>query len=63
MTAGTMTAGRKCRICNGPLCPKLVVREMMYGTRDAFDYHQYQDCGCLQISEVPEDLGKYYPRD
>jgi len=36
---------------------------MMYGTRDAFDYHQYQDCGCLQISEVPEDLGKYYPRD
>jgi len=53
----------KCRICNGPLGHALAVREMMYGTRDEFDYYQCQECGCLQISEIPDDIEKYYPEN
>lgn len=36
-------------------------REMFYGTREAFDYFQCAECGCLQIREIPEDIGRYYP--
>jgi SAM-dependent methyltransferase len=34
---------------------------MMFGTLDAFDYFECADCGCLQINEVPNNLGDYYP--
>ena len=61
--AASMPVNSKCRICNGPLGPALTVREMMYGTRDEFDYHQCHDCACLQISKIPEDIGKYYPEN
>ena len=36
---------------------------MMLGTRDEFDYVQCGKCGCLQIEEVPDNLGEYYPQD
>lgn len=56
-------AGR-CRICgnaggNRPHAP----REMMFGTRERFDYLECGACGCLQIVEVPDDLGRHYPPD
>ncbi|MBI5003540.1 class I SAM-dependent methyltransferase [Candidatus Kaiserbacteria bacterium] len=34
---------------------------MMFGTRDEFKYIECASCGCVQISEVPADLGRYYP--
>jgi 2-polyprenyl-3-methyl-5-hydroxy-6-metoxy-1,4-benzoquinol methylase len=34
---------------------------MMFGTRDQFLYYECSGCGCLQISEVPENIDKYYP--
>lgn len=34
---------------------------MMFGTRDEFEYFQCHSCGCLQIADVPQNLGKYYP--
>jgi len=37
------------------------VKEMMFGFRDEFEYLECGDCGCLQISHVPEKLSKYYP--
>jgi SAM-dependent methyltransferase len=37
------------------------VREMMFGTKDTFDYFQCSNCGCLQIKSIPENLSKYYP--
>lgn len=61
LITASMPVDFRCRICNGPLGPALTVREMMYGTRDEFDYHQCHDCACLQISEIPEDIEKYYP--
>ena len=36
-------------------------REMMFGFRDPFAYFECGACGCLQIAEIPADLGKYYP--
>lgn len=52
-----------CRIC-GNRENNLVhhAREMMFGTRDPFDYLECGACGTLQISEIP-DLGRYYPKD
>lgn len=35
----------------------------MFGTRDEFTYWECSTCGCLQIAEIPERLGDYYPRD
>ena len=52
----------KCKVCgslggNQDFYP----REMMFGFRETFRYFQCHSCGCLQIAEVPEDLGPYYP--
>jgi len=54
----------QCRICsNVDGNETFTVREMMFGTRDAFAYIQCAACGCVQIAGVPEDLGRYYPAD
>lgn len=53
-----------CRICgvqqNHPIYD---VREMMFGTREVFRYFQCTVCGCLQIEEIPDDVGRFYPSD
>ena len=50
-----------CRICEheGDY-PLYHAREMMYGSREEFDYFQCQWCGCVQIREVPADLARHY---
>lgn len=51
-----------CRICGNKEKNKIyVAKEMMYGLRDEFEYLQCSLCKCLQIKEIPKDLGKYYP--
>jgi SAM-dependent methyltransferase len=52
-----------CRIC-GNTEKNLIhrTREMMFGTRDEFDYLECGRCGTLQIVEIP-DLSRYYPPD
>lgn len=50
-----------CRICDNVLNNKsFEAREMMFASRDVFDYFECSNCGCLNISEMPENLGKYY---
>lgn len=58
MTSSQLT----CRIC-GALGnhPTFIGREMMFGTREEFEYFQCNSCGCLQISDIPNDLGRFYP--
>jgi SAM-dependent methyltransferase len=52
----------RCSICgNASGNSVLVAREMMFGFRNAFAYFECAACGCLQIAEIPEDLGRYYP--
>lgn len=33
---------------------------MFLGTREKFDYVVCATCGCLQIAEIPKDLGRFY---
>ncbi len=56
--------GRKAHTCG--ICgtqgdmQSWLAREMMQGTREEFEYFECPVCGCLQIAEVPENLGDYY---
>src|SRR5690349_13426984 len=38
-------------------------KEMMFGFRDEFNYFQCPKCECLQISEFPDNISKYYPEN
>lgn len=51
-----------CRICkNEKNNQTYMVKEMLLGTRDEFRYFRCGECGCLQIDNPPNDLGRYYP--
>lgn len=53
-----------CRICgNFDGNTTWLVREMLHGTREPFDYFQCRACGCLQITKIPDDLGRFYPEN
>lgn len=51
-----------CVICNNSITlrDKLVVKEMMFGTQEEFEYYQCNRCEALQIKSVPENIFKYY---
>jgi len=34
---------------------------MMFGLREVFQYLECGSCGCLQLLNPPQDLGRYYP--
>ena len=51
----------KCRICSAKgLFQSYLVREMLKGTKDEFEYFVCDNCNCLQIAEVPDNLGDYF---
>ncbi|VAW09926.1 hypothetical protein MNBD_BACTEROID03-1861 [hydrothermal vent metagenome] len=51
-----------CRVCgNSENNTEYSAKEMMFGFRDEFKYFQCNDCDCLQIAIVPEDMSRYYP--
>lgn len=50
-----------CKICHNTFGNKSYsFREMMFGSKDVFEYFQCAECGCLQIREIPDDLLRYY---
>lgn len=52
----------RCRICgNSENNTYHIAKEMMYGSKDVFNYVECSVCECLQISEIPLDVEKYYP--
>lgn len=54
----------KCRICSSVNnTEEYVLKEMMFGTREEFEYFKCLNCGCLQIKQIPSNLEKYYPSD
>lgn len=53
----------KCEICDGTSGTAHLFREMMFGTRDEFEYWECESCGCLQACQVPENLSDYYPEN
>lgn len=53
----------KCSICyNEKENTAYTVREMMFGLKEPFTYFKCAKCGCLQISQFPADMDKYYPK-
>lgn len=52
-----------CRVCGGPAGATYLMSERMFGLGGAFPYFECTRCGCLQIAEIPADLGRYYPTD
>lgn len=54
----------KCRLCKAEgMFDSYLVREMMQDTKEEFEYFVCGECECLQIAEIPSDLGKYYGKD
>ena len=52
----------KCIICGqSGNYKEYLIKEMMFGTGDQFTYLECNNCGCLQIKDIPKDLNKYYP--
>lgn len=52
----------KCKICDNTENNKTYeVREMQFGFRDKFAYFQCAKCSCLQITDIPANISKYYP--
>lgn len=51
-----------CKLCGSTNTDApIMLREMMFGTREEFEYFRCQDCDTLQISDIPDDLSQYYP--
>jgi SAM-dependent methyltransferase len=51
-----------CKICGNTQGNKThQAREMLLGTRDAFTYLECSNCGCVQLLDIPIDMGRYYP--
>lgn len=52
-----------CRICGAinKSTDFYEVKEMMFGLNDSFLYFQCNECDCLQITEIPAIISKYYP--
>lgn len=57
-------AAQVCKVCGNSSNNQVYqVREMQLGLREVFDYMQCGNCGCMQLMEIPENLGKYYPNE
>ena len=53
-----------CRVCGtSGKFESYLAREMMQNKRDEFEYFVCNECNCLQIAEVPENLSEYYGKD
>src|SRR4051812_1009865 len=52
-----------CQVCSYSITDdhRHAAREMMFGTRETFDYFECTYCGCLQLHPVPHDLPRFYP--
>ena len=54
----------KCKIC-GEIRENHCynVKEMFYGTMEEFTYFECSHCHCMQIMDIPDNMGQYYGDD
>ena len=53
-----------CKVCGNISGNKWhAVKEMQLGLREMFTYMECGNCGCMQLMDIPENLGKYYPNE
>ena len=57
-----MTTAGRCRVCGSASVAPRRLEEMMYGSREPYDYYECSACGSLSIAEVPADLDRHYPQ-
>ena len=52
-----------CKICGGA-CENTVylLKNVRKDLQETFEYVKCSECGCLQIREIPENLGDYYDK-
>ncbi|MFC4871118.1 class I SAM-dependent methyltransferase [Negadavirga shengliensis] len=51
-----------CNVCQHKIAGEIVeVKEMMFGTGEAFQYGQCGNCGTIQLLNPPPDIEYYYP--
>ncbi|NNK45640.1 MAG: hypothetical protein HKP43_03315, partial [Altererythrobacter sp.] len=49
-----------CRICGADeSSERITAREMMFGSREAFEYEHFSVWGTLQIADIPDDLERF----
>ena len=55
---------KNCKICGNKENNKtFFAHEMMFGSREKFEYIKCGKCGCLQIKIIPNNLAEYYPQN
>lgn len=53
-----------CKVCGNQANNKMhQVKEMQLGLREMFTYMECENCGLMQLQDIPADLGKYYPNE
>jgi SAM-dependent methyltransferase len=53
-----------CKVCSNTNNNQLHhIKEMQLGLREMFTYMECGNCGCMQLQNIPADLGKYYPNE
>ena len=53
-----------CKICGNRASNEiLTVKEMMLGLGDTFQYLHCNNCQCLQLIDIPDDMATYYPEN
>lgn len=54
----------RCKVCGNEKNNKLhQVKEMQLGLREMFMYMECGNCGLMQLQDIPDNLGKYYPNE
>ena len=53
-----------CKVCGNSDGNRLhQVKEMQLGLREMFTYMECSNCGCMQLMNIPANMGKYYPNE
>ena len=61
-SVSSAVASVTCRACGAPSGDvPLMARELMFGTRETFEYRQCPTCGSLTQVSIPADMGRHYP--
>lgn len=54
----------KCRVCNENITDEIfLTKDMFMSKKGEFLYYRCQNCGCVQISDFPQNLPEFYPNE
>lgn len=54
----------RCKVCGNEENNELhQIKEMQLGLREMFTYMECSNCGLMQLQDIPDNLGKYYPNE